>query len=459
MPVLVESHMGRPTKIEGNPEHPASLGGTDVLTQASVLNLYDPDRAQTITFRGEVRGWPRFVARDAGGAAAPEGSRRRRASPPDAADHLAVARRDAGGDPRATIRARGGISTTRSPGPARLSPRGAQTSTVYKFDKADVDRGARRRLPDVRAWQRPVFEGFCGAPAAHRREHVDEPPLRDREHADAHRRESRSPARARRVRDRKRCARRLPRPWRAAAAPSASAAGPAAPDIAMGRGDRQGSAGPQGPLGRRRRRVPDRRRSRGGEGDQRRARQYRARRSFTAPASKPRRPAARRSIAELAQAIDAGQVELLVIMGGNPVFTAPADLRVRRAACQGRRWSSITSTHLDETSPLCHWNVPDTHPLESWGDARSFDGTVTLMQPLIAPLYEGRSAHEFLGGIHGAARGAAARRSSRTTGRRPTAAGSGGWTFKNPRGESFSKRRRVLARGAARWIHRRHVTG
>ena len=59
-PVLVESHMGRPTKIEGNPEHPASLGATDILTQAAVLGLYDPDRAQTVTYRGEVRPWSAF---------------------------------------------------------------------------------------------------------------------------------------------------------------------------------------------------------------------------------------------------------------------------------------------------------------------------------------------------------------------------------------------------------------
>src|SRR4029453_4981045 len=59
-PVLGESHLGRPTKIEGNPDHPASLGATDVLTQAAVLGLYDPDRSQTVTYRGEVRTWSAF---------------------------------------------------------------------------------------------------------------------------------------------------------------------------------------------------------------------------------------------------------------------------------------------------------------------------------------------------------------------------------------------------------------
>src|SRR5215813_15042592 len=56
-PLLVESHLYRPTKIEGNDKHPASLGGTDIFSQASILDMYDPDRSQTITYLGDVRTW------------------------------------------------------------------------------------------------------------------------------------------------------------------------------------------------------------------------------------------------------------------------------------------------------------------------------------------------------------------------------------------------------------------
>ena len=59
--LLVESHMGRPTKIEGNPQHPASLGAADALCQASVLSMYDPDRSQTLTHYGEISSWSTFL--------------------------------------------------------------------------------------------------------------------------------------------------------------------------------------------------------------------------------------------------------------------------------------------------------------------------------------------------------------------------------------------------------------
>ena len=103
-------------------------------------------------------------------------------------------------------------------------------------------------------------------------------------------------------------------------------------------------------------------------------------------------------VAELRQLlteIDAGQIETLVILGGNPVFTAPADLPFGSALAKVK-----TSIHLslyeDETSRLSSWHLPRAHYLESWGDAQAHDGTVSLIQPLIAPLLQGRSDLELL---------------------------------------------------------------
>ena len=107
---------------------------------------------------------------------------------------------------------------------------------------------------------------------------------------------------------------------------------------------------------------------------------------------------------------------MLLILGGNPVYTAPADLDVRRGA--GRR--SALRVHLglydDETAQLCHWHVPEAHYLESWGDARAFDGTVSIVQPLIAPLYGGKTAHELLGRCSATGRTPPATTSSASTG-------------------------------------------
>jgi molybdopterin-containing oxidoreductase family iron-sulfur binding subunit len=101
------------------------------------------------------------------------------------------------------------------------------------------------------------------------------------------------------------------------------------------------------------------------------------------------------ALRELAAAMEAGAVETLLILGGNPVYTAPADAGFRRLL-PTVPLSVHLSEYVDETSAAATWHVPQAHTLESWGDARAFDGTASLMQPLIAPLYGGVTPHEFL---------------------------------------------------------------
>jgi MoCo/4Fe-4S cofactor protein with predicted Tat translocation signal len=398
-PVLVESHMGRPTKIEGNPDHPASLGATDALTQAAVLGLYDPDRAQILTFRSEPRTWGNFLtamqlagsaqqARGGAGVRFLTGS----ITSPSLAEQMANVLREF---PQARWHQWDPVARDG----ARLGARqaGAQGPALYHFDRADVvlsldadflscgpgsvryqkDFAARRRVTDDNKQMNRLYvvessPTLTGAKADHR-----------------------LPLRASEIEG---FAREL-----------AGAIGGGAPQ-----GERASVPRPDAP------RVAEWIGALSGDLQAARGRSVIVAGEYQPPSvhalahamnqalgnigttvtygapieAQPEDQAA--SLNELVAAMDAGQVELLVILGGNPVFTAPVDVRFAERL---ERVAQVVyhGLYIDETAHLSHWNVPATHPLESWGDDRAFDGTVTLTQPLIAPLYEGRSAHEVLG--------------------------------------------------------------
>ena len=109
--------------------------------------------------------------------------------------------------------------------------------------------------------------------------------------------------------------------------------------------------------------------------------------------------ASRESIRKLAK--DASTMSTLIILGGNPVYDAPADLKFAELLARDGLTSVHVSTHRDETSQSCSWHAPLAHELETWGDQRAVDGTHSGQQPLIAPLYSGRSEIEILAALAG----------------------------------------------------------
>ncbi len=114
----------------------------------------------------------------------------------------------------------------------------------------------------------------------------------------------------------------------------------------------------------------------------------------------PERPTHDRAITELAAKMRAGAVETLLIIGGNPCYDAPADIGFAELLAQVPN-SVHLSAYNDETSTRCSWHLPRAHSLEAWGDGRAWDGTLTLQQPLIEPLYGGRSALEVIATVLG----------------------------------------------------------
>ena len=193
-PVLVESHMGRPTKIEPNPEHPATRGGTDVYAQATVLTLYDPDRAQATKFLGEIRAWAQFLTAMQGEMTmqdAKQGSGLRLltgtvVSPTlaEQIDQLLAAFPQAKWIQWEPVVARE-RPRGRPPG-VRAGRRGA-----VPFRPGRGGAVARRGLPHGGAWPPAVHARLRRPAPARERSHGDEPALRRREHADQHRHQGR----------------------------------------------------------------------------------------------------------------------------------------------------------------------------------------------------------------------------------------------------------------------------
>jgi molybdopterin-containing oxidoreductase family iron-sulfur binding subunit len=391
--VLAESHEGRPTKIEGNPEHPATLGACDIFSQASVLSLYDPDRAQSVMFNGEIRSWGDFLQalrsvlapqRAAGGA----GIRflTETVTSPSLAAQFASLKQLY---PQAKWRQwePAGAHSARA---AAALTFGTPVNTYYDLSKAktvvslDSDFLASGPASTRYARQFAANRRVRGEQGEMNRLYVAEPmPTPTGAKAD-----HRLPLRAGDIEE---FAWMVATSLGAANGPKKSEngdiqkwAGPIARDLQRNKGASLVIAGDhQPPIVHALAHVMNA--SLGNVGQTV---------IYTDPIeANPVDQLA--SLQDLVKDLDAGAVELLVIVGGNPAFNAPVELgmrdRIKKAALRVR-----LGLHQDETTELCQWHLPEAHFLETWGDARAFDGTATIQQPLIQPLYDGRPAIEVL---------------------------------------------------------------
>jgi molybdopterin-containing oxidoreductase family iron-sulfur binding subunit len=398
--LLVESQMGRPTKIEGNPEHPGSLGGTDVFAQASVLTLYDPDRSQTEVFDGRISTWGAFVTAmgNVRSQLAPKGTGIRILTGTVTSPTLAAQIRGLLSQfPEAKWHQYESCGRDNEREGARLAF-GRPVNTVYRFDQADVivsldsdflSSGTghvryAREFSSRRAMEGPQSK-------LNRLYVVESMPTNTGAMAD-----HRLPLRASEVEA-------FTRQLATAVGVGATAGGaseskaPAAWTQAVGRdlGQHRGSclivAGEQQPpvvhalahamnaaLGNVGKTVV-----------------------CTEPLeANPVNEV--ESLRDLVNDLNAGKVDLLFILGGNPVYDAPADFDFGPALLKAKLRVHL-GLYYDETGELCHWHVPEAHYLESWSDARAYDGTIGIIQPLIAPLYDGHSAHDVIAILAGQA--------------------------------------------------------
>jgi|UPI0004B38AB9 molybdopterin-containing oxidoreductase family iron-sulfur binding subunit len=384
--VLVKAQEGRPIKIEGNPLHPASLGATDVFAQAEILSLYDPDRSETPFQDGVPRSWDaltNFIRPVRNQLVFDEGRGLHVLMPPTSSPTL---HRLIGQARQLFPHSQWHVFSPLDDGnrqAAAMAVFGRDVELVYDLTQADVivtlggdlfaeepghiryaaDYQARRRISDRGLPRLFAVETRTSLVGARADERI---PLRPR--------------------DFEAFAEALAAALDTGAAPSGSH--PAIPSLA----DALRRAGT---------------RSLVAAGREQPARVHALALAINARlgsfgttirAIEPPHASQGeiRTLADLAESMQAGQVSHLVVLGGNPVYTAPADIDLGPLV-QRVPLSVHLGQYQDETAAVCHWHVPESHPLESWGDLRAFDGTIGLRQPATMRLKPGLSAEEFLG--------------------------------------------------------------
>jgi molybdopterin-containing oxidoreductase family iron-sulfur binding subunit len=393
MGLLVESHLGRPTKIEGNGEHPSSLGATDAFAQAAVLGLYDPDRSQVITRTGRIDTWANFLAalgEALGPQASKQGAGLRVLSETILSPTLAAQReRLLQKYPAAQWHCYEPINRDQARRGA-LMAFGTDVAVHPQLARADVIVALDA---DFLAWDKGRV-ALARAFASRRRTTEKMNRLYAIESAPSITGGSADHRLALRAADILEFARALA----AAVGVDIQDARPSphqrwitaiADDLKAHRGAGVVLAGDsQPPLVHALCHAMNQVLVNAGRSV-----------TYTDPielASEDQGEGMKTLCADMA----AKRVDVLIVLGGNPVQTAPADLGFAQAM-----GNVPLRVHLglyeDETSNLCHWHIAEQHFLESWSDARAHDGTLSCVQPLIAPLYEGRSPHELAAALVG----------------------------------------------------------
>ncbi|MFL6354232.1 MAG: TAT-variant-translocated molybdopterin oxidoreductase [Bryobacteraceae bacterium] len=384
--LLVESHLNRPTKVEGNADHPASLGATSIFEQASVLNLYDPDRSETVLHEGRMTTWSEFTGvfstesqglnvRKGEGLAILSGV----TTSPTLIDQVNKIR---GQWPAAKWYVHE-PNVNPAIGSAARKIAGRNATVVYDLSQADVIVSLESDFMNVGPAMLAYARQFAGRRA------VDNGQTPCRLYAI----ES-TPSVSGSLADHR-------FPVKSSLIPAityqlAKACGVAAPDV-PGTAPEWLNAVAKDLVGAKGRSVVI-------PGEFQPESVHLAAYALNAALGNTGKtvrllegvePEQTHSLEELTNDLNGGHVETLVILGSNPVYTAPVSLNFAEAIRKARLVVRL-GQFFDETSILSHWHVPEAHYLETWSDSRAFDGTVTIQQPLIMPLYNGKSAHEIV---------------------------------------------------------------